>query len=107
MRTRSPKLTSAGLTRKAGLVAPQRQVFRLDSAGKRRFLDADLGGFFVEIDGAVHLRPLRYWDDMERQNDLLIVTGKPILRFASVAIRIAPNAVLVQLRSAAARFGNF
>jgi hypothetical protein len=95
------------LTRRAGLVAPRRQTFRFDSAGRRRFLDADLGGFFVEIDGAVHLRPLRYWDDMERQNDLLIVTGKPILRFASVAIRIAPNAVLAQLRSAAARFGNF
>jgi hypothetical protein len=95
------------LTRRAGLATPLRQAFRLDSAGKRRFLDADLGGFFVEIDGAVHLRPLRYWDDMERQNDLLIVTGKPILRFASVAIRIAPNAIVAQLRSAAARFGNF
>lgn len=93
------------LTRRAGLATPLRQAFRLDSGGKRRFLDADLGGFFVEIDGAVHLRPLHYWDDMERQNDLLIVTGKPILRFASVAIRIAPNAVLAQLRSAAARFG--
>ena len=35
--------------------------------------------------------PLNYWDDMERQNDLIVVTGKPALRFASVAIRIAPT----------------
>jgi hypothetical protein len=94
------------LTHRAGLAPPRRQAFRLDSGGRRRFLDADLGGFFVEIDGAIHLRAMRYWDDMERQNDLLIVTGKPILRFASVAVRIAPDAVMVQLRSAAARFGN-
>jgi hypothetical protein len=95
------------LTHRAGLVPPRRQAIRLDRAGRRRFLDADLGGFFVEIDGAIHLKPMHYWNDMERQNDLLIVTGKPILRFASIAIRVAPGAVIAQLRSAAARFGNF
>jgi hypothetical protein len=53
----------------------------------------------------VHLKALNYWDDMERQNDLIVVTGKPALRFASVAIRIAPDTVVAQLRAAGERFG--
>lgn len=93
------------LARLAGLPPPRRQTFRLDRAGRRRWLDADFDGFFVEVDGAVHLRPLNYWDDMERQNDLIVVTGKPALRFASVAIRIAPATVVAQLRAAGERFG--
>ena len=51
------------------------------------------------------LRPLSYWDDMERQNELVIVTGQPILRFATVAIRLFPEAVESQLQAAHARFG--
>jgi hypothetical protein len=42
---------------------------------------------------------------MERQNDLVVVTGKPGLRFATVAIRIAPTVVVAQLRAAGERFG--
>jgi hypothetical protein len=93
------------LARLAGLPPPRRQTFRFDRAGRRRWLDADFDGFFVEVDGAVHLRALNYWDDMERQNDLIVVTGKPALRFASVAIRIAPTTVVAQLRAAGERFG--
>jgi hypothetical protein len=93
------------LVRRAGLPPPIRQAFRYDAAGRRRWLDADLDGFSVEIDGAVHLRPLRYWDDMARQNDLIIVTGKPVLRFSTVAIRIDENTVVAQLAAAARRFG--
>ncbi|HTC70915.1 MAG TPA: hypothetical protein VK662_15195 [Acidothermaceae bacterium] len=93
------------LARLAGLPPPRRQTFRFDRAGRRRWLDADFDGFFVEVDGAVHLRPLNYWDDMERQNDLVVVTGKPGLRFATVAIRIAPTVVVAQLRAAGERFG--
>lgn len=95
----------AHLARLAGLPPPRRQTFRFDRAGRRRWLDADFDGFFAEVDGAVHLRPLNYWDDMERQNDLVVVTGKPGLRFASVAIRIAPATVVAQLRAAGERFG--
>ena len=84
---------------------PRRQVFRADRAGRRRWLDADFDGFSVEVDGAVHLKPLRYWDDMERQNDLIVVTGKPMLRFATVAIRLLPDVVIAQLAAANARFG--
>ena len=42
---------------------------------------------------------------MERQNELVIVTGQPILRFATVAIRLFPEAVESQLQAAHARFG--
>jgi hypothetical protein len=94
-----------GLARLAGLPPPRRQSFRFDRAGRRRWLDAEFDGLFVEIDGALHLRPLHYWDDMERQNDLVVVTGKPVLRFATVGIRLAPDTVVAQLRAAADRFG--
>ena len=93
------------LARRAGLGPPRRQVFRLDRAGRRRWLDADFGSFSAEVDGAVHLRPLRYWDDMERQNDLVIATAKPILRFSTVAFRLATDAVVAQLAAAGRRFG--
>jgi hypothetical protein len=93
------------LARHAGLPPPRRQSFRLDRAGRRRWLDAEFDVFFVEVDGAVHLRSLSYWDDMERQNELVIVTGQPILRFATVAIRLFPEAVESQLQAAHARFG--
>jgi hypothetical protein len=95
----------ARFARRAGLPPPKRQVFRYDRAGRRRWLDADCDGFSVEIDGAVHLRALRYWDDMERQNDLILATGKPILRFSTVAFRIVPQTVIAQLAEAGRRFG--
>jgi hypothetical protein len=90
---------------RAGLPPPIRQAFRYDRAGRKRWLDVDFKGFSAEIDGAVHLKPLRYWDDMERQNDLVIVTGNPILRFSTVAFRIAREVVIAQLTAAARRFG--
>jgi hypothetical protein len=93
------------LARRAGLPPPRRQAFRLDRAGRRRWLDADFGSFSAEVDGAVHLRPLRYWDDMERQNDLVIATAKPILRFSTVAFRLIPDTVVAQLAAAGRRFG--
>lgn len=93
------------LVRRAGLPPPVRQAFRYDRAGRRRWLDADLGSFSVEIDGAIHLRPMHYWGDMERQNDLVIVTGKPILRFSTLALRLAEDTVIAQLVAAADRFG--
>jgi hypothetical protein len=90
----------------AGLAPPVRQAFRYDRAGRKRWLDVDFKGFSAEIDGAVHLKPLRYWDDMERQNDLVIVTGKPILRFSTVAFRIGRDVVIAQLAAAGQRFGS-
>jgi hypothetical protein len=93
------------LARLAGVAPPKRQRFRYDRLGLRRYLDVEMAGYDVEIDGAVHLRPLRYWDDMDRQNDLIIVTGRPILRFSTVGIRLMPDRVIEQIAGADERFG--
>ncbi len=92
------------LARKAGLPRPIRQSFRLDAAGRRRYLDVDFGTFCVEVDGGVHLRPMNYWDDARRQNDL-VLGGDRILRFPSIAIRLDEDVVIAQLRKAHAIFG--
>jgi hypothetical protein len=91
------------LARRAGLPSPRRQSVRTDAFGHRRYLDADFDLFAVEVDGALHLRPLAWWDDMFRQN-AIVLTGKPVLRFSSVAIRLYPDQVIEQLRQAAARW---
>jgi len=57
----------------------------------------------IEVDGAVHLKPLTWWDDMFRQNGI-VIAGRPMLRFASVGIRLQPERVDAQLRDAAARW---
>jgi hypothetical protein len=92
------------LARRAGLSPPIRQAFRLDASGRRRYLDADFGTFSVEVDGGVHLRPLNYWDDARRQNDL-VLGGDRILRFPSIALRLEPEIVVAQLRAARLAFG--
>jgi hypothetical protein len=92
------------LARRAGLPPPIRQAFRLDASGRQRYLDADFGTFSVEVDGGVHLRPLNYWDDARRQNDL-VLGGDRILRFPSIALRLEPEVVIAQLRAADAAFG--
>jgi hypothetical protein len=92
------------LAKQAGLPPPIRQSFRLDSDGRRRYLDVDFGTFSVEVDGGFHLRPLNAWDDAHRQN-ALVLGGDRILRFPSVAIRLYPDMVIAQLRAAYAKFG--
>jgi len=92
------------LARKAGLPPPIRQSIRLDSAGRRRYLDADFGTFAVEVDGGLHLRAQNYWDDARRQNEL-VLGGDRILRFPSIAIRLEEDVVLAQLRRAHQVFG--
>jgi hypothetical protein len=91
------------LARAADIPAPLRQVVRADRSGRRRHLDADFDGFVAEVDGALHLKPLAWWDDMFRQNDL-VIGGRPMVRFASVGIRLFPDRVIDQLRAAAERW---
>lgn len=91
------------LARRAHIAAPLGQAVRTDRNGRRRYLDADFGGFGVEVDGAIHLRPLNWWDDMWRLNDV-VIGGKPMLRFSSVGIRLEPQRVIDQLRSAGQRW---
>jgi hypothetical protein len=92
------------IARRAGLRAPVGQSIRTDAQGRRRYLDADFGSWGVEVDGAIHLKPLAWWDDMFRLNDI-VIRSKPMLRFPSVGIYLRECEVVEQLRHAAARWG--
>lgn len=92
------------LCRRHKLPAPRRQALRVGPDGRRRYLDADFDGFTAEIDGGVHLLPVVAWADDERQNEL-VIAGDRVLRFPSVACRVAEARVADQLRRAQARFG--
>jgi very-short-patch-repair endonuclease len=66
-----------------------------------RYLDAEFElpdgtVLAVEVDGAVHLKPLAWWEDMDRQNEV-VIGGSPVLRFPSVTVRLSPNRVVDQL----------
>ncbi|MDT4944541.1 MAG: hypothetical protein QOH14_1274 [Pseudonocardiales bacterium] len=90
------------LCRRFGKPAPQQQSVRTDGSGRRRYLDAtwrrrDGRLVAVEVDGALHLTPARWWDDQSRQNDL-VLAGTIMLRFPSVVVRTEPDLVAAQLR---------
>lgn len=53
----------------------------------------------LEIDGAVHLLPLRYWDDMSRDNEL-VISGERRLCFPSVAMHLESDRVAWQIARA-------
>jgi len=92
------------IARRVGLPPPLRQSVRTDASGRRRYIDADFGAFAVEVDGAMHLFALNYWNDARRQNDL-VIGGDRILRFPSIAFRVDMPAVEAQLRRAGIAFG--
>jgi hypothetical protein len=92
------------LARAAGIPPPVQQAVRLDTFGRRRYLDADFGCFAVEVDGGFHRTASNYSADMERLNDL-VIGGDRVLRFSSFVIRADPEAVIKQLRLAWAAFG--
>ncbi len=94
------------LCRRNRLPIPDRQVVRRDSAGRRRYLDAewrltDGRTLAAEIDGALHLTPRRWYDDQLRQNEITL-SGTLVLRFPSVIVRDEPGLVVAQLRRALA-----
>jgi hypothetical protein len=92
------------IARRVGLPPPLTQSIRYGPDGRRRYLDADFGAFAVEVDGAMHLWPLNYWKDAQRQNDL-VIGGDRILRFPSIAFRVDIEIVEAQLRRAGIAFG--
>jgi very-short-patch-repair endonuclease len=53
----------------------------------------------IEVDGALHLSPRRWWDDQLRQNEIAL-TDALILRFPSVVVRTESALVATQLRRA-------
>ena len=92
----------APLARAAGLAPPRRQALRREPNGRVRYVDAEFDlpdgtVLAVEIDGAMHLRPTTWWDDLDRQNEL-VIAGSPVLRFASATLRLEPTRVSDQLR---------
>lgn len=92
----------APLAREAGLPSPRRQALRREPSGRVRYLDAEFDlpdgrTLAVEIDGAVHLQTQKWWDDLDRQNEL-VIAGDHVLRFPSVTVRLEPAKVVDQLR---------
>lgn len=90
------------LCRRHGLPVPERQAFRREPGGRRRYLDAewrlaDGRIVAVEIDGALHLSARRWYDDQLRQNEI-VIGGTTVLRFPSVVLRTEPGLVVDQLR---------
>jgi very-short-patch-repair endonuclease len=53
----------------------------------------------VEVDGALHLVPRRWWADQLRQNEL-VLHGDLVLRYPSAVVRCEPALVVDQLRRA-------
>ena len=47
----------------------------------------------VEVDGALHLSPSRWWADQLRQNELTLADAL-VLRFPSVVVRTEPAIVI-------------
>ncbi len=94
----------ARLCRRHHLPEPVRQAIRIEPSGRRRYLDAEWAlrdgrRVVAEVDGAIHLLPRAYWDDMERGNEL-VLDGRIVLRFAAYAVRAQPDRVADQLRRA-------
>lgn len=92
----------ARLCRRRGLPAPQRQVVRPDRYGRRRYLDAEwitrTGRRLVaEVDGALHLIAMRWWEDQIRQNEV-VLTDRVVLRFPTVYVRHEQMVTVDQLR---------
>lgn len=90
--------------RRHGLPRPTLQTVRMDSRGRRRYLDATFRArngelVDVEIDGALHLVVRTYWDDMARLNELVIGRDR-VLRFPSYVIYADDPAAVQQLRTA-------
>ncbi|MGH3095911.1 MAG: hypothetical protein ACRDMV_07920 [Streptosporangiales bacterium] len=80
------------LCRDYGLPEPERQVVRTEPSGRRRYLDAVIrapagASVAIEVDGSLHLLPRRYWDDMSRDNEL-VIAGERRLRFPTIALRV-------------------
>jgi len=94
----------ARLCRRYRLPEPTRQAVRIEPSGRRRYLDAewmraDGRRVVAEVDGSLHLLPRRYWDDMDRSNEL-VLDGRLVLRFAAFAVRAHGERVAEQLARA-------
>jgi hypothetical protein len=96
-----PELDFADLCRDFNLPLPSRQAVRLDSKGRRRWLDVfwDEFGLVVEIDGLFHMEADQWWSDMWRGNEHA-VRLEGVLRYPSFAIRDERERVAAQVADA-------
>lgn len=83
------------MCRENRLPMPTRQVRRRDSSGRMRYLDAVFDDYdlVAEIDGQQHMDVLAWWEDMDRNNAVVVDDGKSLLRFAGFALRHQRNRV--------------
>ena len=83
------------LCRLFGLPTPTRQRRRKDAAGRWRYLDIEFDDhrLVVEIDGQQHMDALPWWEDMMRNNELVVDDHKTLLRFAGFALRHQPERI--------------
>lgn len=77
------------LCRDFDLPTPTRQRRRRDASGRWRYLDVEFDEYHlvVEIDGQQHMEALAWWEDMARNNEIVVEEGKTLLRFAGFALR--------------------
>ena len=90
------------LAMRVGLPPPRRQALRREASGKVRWLDAEFDlpdgtVLCVEVDGGVHQQTETWWNDLDRQNEI-VIGRRPILRYPSLVLRAAPERVEDQLR---------
>lgn len=93
------ELDFTALCRRAGLPEPDRQAFRRDSRGRKRYLDAEWKPWSLaaEADGGIHMRAGNWWADLDRANEIALA-GPRVLRFPSVALRLHAERVVEQVR---------
>ena len=85
-----------------GLMAPTRQVVRLDKDGRRRYLDCvwvlpDGRVVVLEVDGSFHAEVVAWWSDMKRER-AVVIQGDTVLRCSSIELRLEPQDVMSDLR---------
>jgi hypothetical protein len=90
--------------RRRGLPQPEQQAIRVDSRGRRRFLDAkwrlpDGGRLWVEIDGVGHMEVTRWYDDLMRAAEIRAAGAEDApVRLPATACRVEPDRVEALLR---------
>lgn len=89
------------LCERFGFVAPGRQTVRLDSTGRRRYLDCewvlpDGTVVILEVDGGHHMDVANWQHDMRRERSV-VRTRALVLRATAFEVRVEPNLIAADL----------
>ncbi len=95
------ELDVAALCRTFGICPPDRQVVRIDPAGRRRYLDCewrlpDGSVVVLEIDGAHHMDERHWAADMKRDRRE-VVRGRRVIRCTAYEARHEPDSIAEDL----------